>query len=402
MKWGIQSTTKPGTEKSFFSALKNLRSALLLCLASSTLVVHAQKYLIRGHLTGFANGTKFYLTDLSTFKDIDSATIRNDRFIMAGALTDPPSSLLISLSTFSHPFAIPNPNAGSAYIPLLIGNDTVEIEGDISALPFDVSVKGSKIQDQENELNLMLNANNKRIRALKETMMHLKNKKDSAVLFRNIRESAELERRNSQLRKEYGLKHLNTYSGLKALQPFAIGTDTLQYIYDHLSTELKNWVFGRRLANYLRSKKELKIGDNVSDLKLVDMKGAVRHLFDFKGGYMLLYFYTSNCPLCNQQLYDLQNIYNNYRQKITIVAVSTDSTKHAWLNTTGKTMPWQTYWAATQDNPEIMERYGPYLSPAYFLVDPQGRILYTHLGFSATSDNKGPLEQIIENIIKGK
>ncbi|MFI5140078.1 MAG: DUF4369 domain-containing protein, partial [Sphingobacteriales bacterium] len=118
-----------------------MKKTLLFILAVCTAgIVVAQQYVIKAHITGFNNGAKFYLKDIDADADIDSAFIQNDHFVLNGKLAETPQSLWLYSQTGKNYY----------YVTLMIGNEDININGDIKDFPFDLSVTGSKTQDEHN------------------------------------------------------------------------------------------------------------------------------------------------------------------------------------------------------------------------------------------------------------
>src|SRR6185312_9547181 len=151
---------------------------------------------------GFNNGAKFYLKDVDVDSDIDSVVIRNNQFVMRGSLADAPKSLWLYTKTSTNFY----------YTTLMIGNETITINGDIKDFPFDLSISGSKTQDEH---TLLLN-----------------------------QEKAGYKERN----KLFFLK--NKYS-----------RDTLRQMFNSLSPQFKQSDFGQRIANYIKVGPILEVGD---------------------------------------------------------------------------------------------------------------------------------------------
>src|SRR5258708_17072566 len=111
-------------------------------------IAAAQQYTIKAHITGFPNGTKFYLEDVEVDSNIDSAIIKNDEFDLKGGLIQTPQSLWLC-SQFGQKFY---------YTTLMMGNDAIRINADIKDMPFDLTITGSKTQDAHNMLNSLTKA----------------------------------------------------------------------------------------------------------------------------------------------------------------------------------------------------------------------------------------------------
>ena len=74
--------------------MKNALLVLLaICFASAA---SAQQYSVNAKITGFPNGTKFYLTDTDLDTNIDSAIVKDNAFSFKGKLRDTPLSLWVT------------------------------------------------------------------------------------------------------------------------------------------------------------------------------------------------------------------------------------------------------------------------------------------------------------------
>jgi hypothetical protein len=118
--------------------MKNL-SRLLLIICTVTIVScnYQKGYVITGNLTGFPDSTKFYLQNLSTQETFDSTLIIKNKLVFRGKLQNVPEQIWLN-SIVDNQFI---------YANLLIGNENVNIKGDIKDFPWDVKISGSRIQD---------------------------------------------------------------------------------------------------------------------------------------------------------------------------------------------------------------------------------------------------------------
>ena len=64
------------------------------------------------------------------------------------------------------------------------------------------------------------------------------------------------------------------------------------------------------------------IGDTVADFALTDLEGNPVALYDLDGQVIVLNFFTTWCPGCNEEAEHLQNIWETYQdQDLTVLAV---------------------------------------------------------------------------------
>ncbi len=117
---------------------------LIICLLSISLVSCKQHkgYEITGNVTGFPDSTMFYLRELKTDENIDSALVISNKFQLKGHLENEPEDLLL----------IARVDKKHYHTFLLIGNEKVTIDAAIHDFPWNVKISGSKTQDERNDL----------------------------------------------------------------------------------------------------------------------------------------------------------------------------------------------------------------------------------------------------------
>ena len=130
---------------SYINNLLRIKLKMFIVLSTSACKKEERnkgEYTIIGEVTGFPNGTKFYLRNLMTDDVFDSTTIENNRFKFNGSLASPPEQIWLN-TTVDDKFIFTN---------LLIGNEKITITGDITDFPWNMKIKGSKTQDELNHL----------------------------------------------------------------------------------------------------------------------------------------------------------------------------------------------------------------------------------------------------------
>lgn len=125
--------------------MKALQWVLLTASLGALACGGPKGYVIRGEVTGFPDSTMLYLANLNTQTTVDSALVVDGRFQMRGVLAEEPERMQLYTQV----------DQRHIYAPLLIGNDNIEVKGDIGDFPFQVSVSGSKYQDQAEAVNAL-------------------------------------------------------------------------------------------------------------------------------------------------------------------------------------------------------------------------------------------------------
>lgn len=138
----------------------------------------------------------------------------------------------------------------------------------------------------------------------------------------------------------------------------------------------------------------------VPSVKVEDAKGAkinVASLVDHKTP-MIISFWATTCKPCireldaiNEQLPDWMD-----EAKFRVVAVSTDDSRstakaHAMAEGHG----WEDFIMLYDKNQELMRAMNVTLTPQVFVVDADGKIVYSHTGYAPGSE-----QELLKTIIK--
>src|SRR5574344_2241503 len=75
----------------------------------------------------------------------------------------------------------------------------------------------------------------------------------------------------------------------------------------------------------------LKTGTPAPDFKLTDINGNAVSLSQFKGKYVVVDFWASWCPDCQNDMPNMVNIYNEFKDKdVAFIGISFDMDRDAW------------------------------------------------------------------------
>ena len=129
----------------------------------------------------------------------------------------------------------------------------------------------------------------------------------------------------------------------------------------------------------------LKIGDNAPDFNLLDENDNNRSLFNYKGKWILLYFYPKdNTPGCTTEACMIRDDFAGFKRlDVIVVGVSTDSTKSHKSFVEKYNLP---FTLLSDENKEVVNLYGVWgkkkmMGKEYdgtfrtsFLINPKGKI----------------------------
>ena len=364
--------------------MKNLIK-LTLILCSITIISCQQQdgYVIKGTLTGFPDSTMIYLRNLNTDEIFDSTLLITSQFELKGHLQDVPEQIWF------------NTRVGNDFIytNLLIGNDRINIEGDIKDFPWNVSITGSRTQDDSNYLRDLTKSFSIKRDSLVQSYLKLTpegKKEKSREIWGEIRI---LDDTTRQIRVEYVKSHINTYPGVINLGYLknVLPKDTVKLLYNELSEELKASKYARVIEVYLNEKIS-EIGDTFHDFEAYDQNEEIVSFSDLIGKYILLDFTSAYCGPCIQAAEELRWIAKTYSDSIDIISFSVDPMKDTWLKALDRdSVSWTSLWDGKGRYSETVIKYGVIGYPTFFVIDKKGKIIDKWSGYG-----KGLLENKLE------
>ncbi|MBP6686873.1 MAG: AhpC/TSA family protein [Lacibacter sp.] len=137
------------------------------------------------------------------------------------------------------------------------------------------------------------------------------------------------------------------------------------------------------------------IGTMAPDITMPDVNGKNFSLSSLKGKYVLVDFWASWCGPCRGENPNLVAAYNKYKSKnFTILGVSLDKTKDAWLEAIKKDgLSWTHISDLKFWDSEAVGLYGFNGIPYNVLLDPTGKIIADNL---RGSDLERKLEEVLQ------
>lgn len=332
-----------------------------------------EHFTIVGQVSGFPDGTKFYLLNLATDAVFDSTTVKNNKFKFEGHLYSPPEQIKLNAT-------IDNKRI---YTNLLIGNDDIIVKGDILDFPWNVDIKGSKIQEDFNHSQNITKEYNIKRDSLVESYMKLPQDKQEEIGEGIWREIGKIDSITTALRIDYIKSHPNTYTSVIELGYLKneVPKDTIQKIYDTYASEIKESKYAKVIEVFLRENIS-NVGDKYHDFQGLNRIGEKVKFSDIKGEYALLDFTAANCGPCIQAAEELLEINNDYSDSLTIISFSLDPKKDVWLKSLERNrVAWNSIWDGEGKYSETPIKYGIQGIPTFVLIDPNGIIIDKWSGY---------------------
>lgn len=148
--------------------------------------------------------------------------------------------------------------------------------------------------------------------------------------------------------------------------------------------------------------KLLKVRENTKapDFEVEDTSGYVIRLKDFLGKYLLIDFWNTGCIPCKLSLPMLSSISKKYESKgLKVLSISLDTDRKIWKNSIkSDRMTWlqgsDLRGFSFMDKKAISFKYELSAVPQFFLISPEGKVLYRQLGYSGNPDKNQILDEL--------
>jgi thiol-disulfide isomerase/thioredoxin len=266
---------------------------------------------------------------------------------------------------------------------MIIGNDQVRVEGDVKDFPWDLSITGSKTEDENQKLKALTKALDNRRDELVE--QYFKAAEDQKSVLAKSMNSIDAELRTIKI--AFIKENPNTYVAAIALGELRnkLSKEEVSILYDLIDGEIKASKFGQVVQKFLEIN-VAKVGEAFTDFEAIDQKGNTVKLFDVKGKYILLDFTASYCVPCRQSAEELIEINKAYKDALTIVSVSADVSKEVWLQSLKRDkVNWLSLWDGKGSTGGAVLKYNASMLPTYVLIDEHGKIADKWKGYSTGS-----------------
>lgn len=346
-----------------------------------------QGYNIEGKVSNFSDGAKIYLYSLATNANVDSAIVKDNKFLMEGHIADPPSLFWLRATD----------GEDYVYTSLLIGNDDLTISADKKDFAWNVRTSGSTIDGNYRESM--------------DLTKELDIKRDSLIFGYHALSATEKEEAREEFMKavsridsiikqrtiDYVKETNDTYAGMLRLGFHLddIPKDSVKVIFDRYSNELKESKFGRVVKVYLESN-HVEKGDKYLDFEGLDQFGKKTSLSDLmeEDEFLLINYTSAYCGHCIRATDELKAIHEKY-DSLNIISFSADPQKEDWLNSVKRDGNlWPSLWDGKGRYSESAIRYNFSGTPTFLLINREGIIEDRWVGY-----NEGQLKEDLEKYL---
>lgn len=358
-----------------------LGSILLFCCLSGRA---QQEYTIDGHVKGLKDGTivNLFLTDGRVGSTVAVDTVHNETFHFkrnASISGIDELSLMCRYKDEFPPMSLKLYASPKAKIKVTGADNLIytwKVESQVKEqLEYDQFMKPTR--DLWNEFQHLIMQEQAMRKAPKEERMAIRAKVDSIsslISERELEVMKTLPVSYIWMDKLFGLSYSVRYN------PNFTHKEEVLALYNRLSDEQKASDKGQEITVNLFPPVAVKEGDDMADADLFDLEGNIHHLADFKGKHILLDFWSSGCGPCVMALPEMKEIQEQYKDRLTIVSLSSD-TKNRWTKASVEhEMTWYNL-SDLKQTAGLYAKYGVRGIPNYVLISPEGKIMKMWSGF---------------------
>ncbi|WP_199120294.1 TlpA disulfide reductase family protein [Pedobacter sp. ASV28] len=353
-----------------------------------TLNVHGQKkplsvkstYSIKGFIEDYPEG-QIYLAYYSGSKKkgvTDTAIVKDNRFILKGALNEPVIAF-VKLNNKNQTYVFIEPGAMSITLKL---NEFQNAR-----------LTGSKAQD----LYVALEAKKSAIRGKYANILSA---------YKSEADPAKKDTLKAQLNPYYlesrqaDLSFFDKYpssviTGFLIANGYVnkLSSDLLEHYYKQMKGgEGIMAIYKKQIADGIEMIKRNEMGKKAMDFKTIDINNDSISLSQFKGKYVLLDFWATWCVPCREKTPHMIDLYNQYKSKdFVIIGIADDDYRlDAWKKAVKEDkLPWinilrgQDKEKASRSIPnknDLSELFGVHVLPTLILLDKDGKIIDRFIG----------------------
>ena len=338
---------------------------MLFCAFSPFFPETEKGFTLNGNLSGFADGTKLYLEDITSGMGqmMDSTEVQMGQFQFKGVLPEGVRKVWVRTKDFSD------------YKSFWLENSVIQFQAQKGKFR-QAEIKGSATHSEESQLYASLSPYDKKIDSL-ETLRQ----KDTSKVQRNLlkQQIKQLEEQKKQHVVAFIQSNPNSMVSIYQMSGWATtwGRALITKLYAPLSAALKNTPYGQNVGAYIALNQDIKIGGPFANFAQENLQGKTVKLSDYKGKVVLLDFWAAWCGPCREDNPKLVATYQEFHGKgFEILGVSLDTRKeHLQEAVIKDKLPWVNVCDYNGDKNHAALIYGVSGIPDNFLIDKNGNIV---------------------------
>jgi cytochrome c-type biogenesis protein CcmF len=137
-------------------------------------------------------------------------------------------------------------------------------------------------------------------------------------------------------------------------------------------------------------------GQTAPGFRLSTLDGQTMTLPSLRGQVVIVAFWATWCPSCQEELTDLQAIWSTYQnQDVTIVGVAYDDSPEKVRQTSDRLG--LTYPLSLDDSGRLARSYGVTGVPEVFVIDPMGLVAHVHIGPVSRATLRAEIDDLLSH-----
>lgn len=343
-------------------------------------------FTINGHITGLEDGTTVAVISNDAAKAIGDTEIEDGKFVLKAHYTDDPQNYILQFKSgdeLLHAFVF------------IGGHDNITITGDKKDIPYDLKVTGSKYQDAASVLNIQTAKLEKQRRQVENEFFAYSEKEQESETINDLfwgenGKGTKIDNELKDLTVAYIKQNPNSQFAMQQLiyQLDNFSKEEVSNILSKTSPEVQQSIQAKAIKSYLEAE-TIEKGKKVPAFSATDEDDKDHDIYTLfkKKKYTLLDFSTPHCGYCTLSKPVLKKLAEKNKANLQVVSVCIDKNMDTWKAENEKEgVSWLALIAKDGRYSKANMQYKINGTPAFFLVDSQGRLVHTQTGFSKDLD----------------
>lgn len=311
----------------------------------------AKDFTINAEISGYPDGTTVDFLNGQTGATEMSTVLSNGKFTFTGKMDQPDFKIILF-------------NKQPPFITLFLDNSNINIVGKKETIEKSV-VAGSDAHDAFNKFNTSLEPY--------QSAFYENGEYDSAIHANALK-----------VITDFVNTHKNSF-----ITPFAvirynqISDDILktEELFNKMAPAVQMSGMGQYIGQQISEGKVNGVGTLLPDFSQPDTSGLAVKLSSLRGSYVLIDFWASWCGPCRQENPNLVAAFNKYKsKKFTVLGVSLDKTKPAWMDAIHADGLTWTHISDLQGwQNAVAQQFQIFSIPQNYLIDPDGKVIGKNL-----------------------
>lgn len=262
-------------------------------------------------------------------------------------------------------------------IELFIEAGEITVSTPSAAEPCMSTVTGTPTNDTYTEYKAILNNRENEIATMVKELVNTAGHNEEAIKKLQARESIKTRSQIIRFLIDHNTSPMTPFEIEHTLLPI-LSTAYADQIVKSVSTTLHSHPYYHSLRNKVLAN-DMKVGNELPDITLPMLDGEKKNLNDFRGKYVILNFWSSDCAKSASMITELQHLYEviKGKEEYVIISFSLDNDTAAWKEAVNSKGIKHEVWLHASDGAGMAspaaKTYKVENTPKIILVEPEGR-----------------------------